>query len=57
MKTYKFVVETGYVGAEHEEVFEFEDDVTEKELDKCLNDYIHECVEGYYKEIGDDNYD
>ncbi len=53
MKKIKFVIETGFVGCDIEDVAEFNDDVTEEELDEYLDDLKNNIVGTYY-EIDDD---
>jgi hypothetical protein len=51
MKTFKFVILTGYPKAYYETEEAFEDDVTEKELEECLWQFIFEHIEGYWEEV------
>lgn len=54
MKKVKFVLNTGFAGAVHEDVVEFEDDVTENDLWNYYNDWKDEQVEGYWEEVEDE---
>ena len=58
MTKIKFFLDTGYVGAKHEEIVEFEDGQLPKDeeerrewLWKYYNDWKNEQIEGYWKEI------
>lgn len=45
MKKVHFHIGTGYAGAEYDEVEEFDDDVSEKELDEYLKDFVSNNIE------------
>jgi hypothetical protein len=51
MKKIKFVLNTGFYGCAHEEIVEFDDDITEEELWDYYNEWKEEQVEGYWEEI------
>lgn len=51
MKKIKFVIDTGYVSCQHEIEVEFEDDVTEEELEQCARDLVWEYVSVSYDEV------
>ena len=40
-----FHIDTGYAGAEYDEVEEFDDDVSEEELDEYLEDFMSNHIE------------
>lgn len=46
MKRVKFYFDPGYVGTEREEIFEFSDDYTEKEIEQEYQEWVWECCEG-----------
>lgn len=45
MKRVHFHIGTGYVGAEYDEVEEFDDDVSEEELYDYLEDFVSNNIE------------
>ena len=51
MKKFRFVVQTGYHGCNYKTEEVFDDDVTEKELEDCLREFIFDHIEGYWEEI------
>lgn len=51
MKKFKFVIHTLLFEFEHEIEKEAEDDVTEKELEDYLRQFILDNIEGYWEEI------
>lgn len=45
MKRIKFYLGTGYAGCSHEEIFEFDDDATEEEInDSFIVVMVHQCL-------------
>ncbi len=44
-----FTLSTGFVGAEHKETIEFEDDITDKELEEEWNSWIWNHIDGGYE--------
>lgn len=52
MKKIKLWVETGFVGATHEEIIEVDDDTTEEEIDEIALEFLHNCIEyGWSNEV------
>jgi hypothetical protein len=51
MKKYLFTLSIGYPTAKREEEMEFDDDVTEQELEACYMDWRSEYLDGGWKEV------
>lgn len=51
MKRYRFAMNSGYVGTEQEDVFEFDDDVTEDYVNELWKDWVWEHIDGNYEEV------
>ena len=51
MKTYRFAVSTHYVGSEYTEDFEFEDNVSDEELNEFYIGWIWENIDGGFVEV------
>jgi len=51
MKKIKFYCGTGFVGATHEEIEEFEDDATKEVIDECFHDWCWENLDAYWEEV------
>lgn len=45
MKKVHFRINTGYAGAKYDEVEEFDDNVSEEELDEYLEDFVSNNIE------------
>ena len=45
----------GYVGAEHEEEFEFEDDATEDEISEAVKEWAEQYLEIWWNELKDNS--
>ena len=43
----------GYIGAEHEEEFEFDDNVTEEEILQVIEEWADQFIEVWYDEISE----
>lgn len=55
MPKYKFVCDTGFVGARHEEVVEFDKPPTSKELDEFLECWVNGLLDSWWtSELEDD---
>jgi len=44
MRRIHFHIGTGYAGADYDEIFEFEDDVTDKEIDEAFREWESNCI-------------
>lgn len=56
MKRIKFYLGTGYAGCSHEEIFEFDDDATEEEINDSFEDWKNNRLDCSWCEIvGDEN--
>lgn len=55
MRKIKFYLGTGYAGADHEEVFEYEDGATDKEIDDDFENWKNEQLDAQWWEIGDED--
>jgi len=51
MKTYKFIISTGFLNCDYEEEMEFEDDVTDEELTNTLRDFLYENIDVRYEQV------
>jgi len=50
MRKVKLWIDTGYVGANYEEVIEVEDDCSEEELEEIAKDYLYNYIYfGWYE--------
>ena len=50
MKRVKFYCDIGYVGCEKEEIVEYEDDVSEKDIDADFQDWLWNNIDaGWYE--------
>jgi len=48
MKNYKFTMSDGFVGTDREDFIEFEDNVTEEEVQQAWQDWVWNFIEGGY---------
>lgn len=55
MKNIKFVIETGYVNADWEETVRFNDDVTDEELEKYMENMRDRYINTYYEEVDEED--
>lgn len=53
MKNIKFAMETDLVGCGSEEIFEFDDDVTDEEIEEELKDWVWNQIDAWYEEVED----
>lgn len=51
MKKIRVYVATNKVGSESYDEFEIEDDATEEEIDKEVEDYIWNMIDSYWEEV------
>lgn len=51
MKKFRFEIDTGFVSCTHEVEEEFEDDVTEEELNDYADALVHEFINVAYYEV------
>lgn len=51
MKKIKFHLGTGFVGANHEDTFTFEDDETEKEIEETFEEWVWSKLDGFWEEV------
>lgn len=56
MKEYKFTMSSGFVGTDREDFFEFDDDVTEKEIHDAWTNWVWEFIDGNHIEIEGSNH-
>ena len=54
MKKIKFAMQMDLVKCEREEVFEFEDDVTDEELEEELKEWAWNWMDIWYEEVDSD---
>lgn len=54
MRKFKFYAGLGYVGADHEEIVEIEDDCTEEELEEIFEGWLSNYLDAGYDEIEDE---
>ena len=54
MKQYKFTMSSGFVGTDREDVFEFDDDVTDDEIHDAWKNWAWEFIDGNHIEIKED---
>lgn len=53
MKRVKVWINTGFAGAKHQDVFEFEDDATEEEIEADVLDWVFNKIEHGWEVIED----
>lgn len=51
MKKIEFYLGIGYANAEHIEILEFDDDVSEEEIDQTLEDWSNNYIEISWNEV------
>ena len=51
MKKFKFYVDTGFVGSQREDTFEFDDDVTEEEINETFEGWVWETINAEWSEV------
>lgn len=51
MKKYRFYLDIGYVGANHQAEIEVEDDCTEEELEDMFQGWMYNYLDAGYEEI------
>lgn len=57
MRRIKATYGIGYVGAEHEEIFEFDDDVTEEEIENEIWDWATSNLDVNWEDESEENED
>lgn len=53
MRKIKFYLGTGYAGCSHEEVMEFDDDATEKEIEEGYEEWKNNLLDCFWSEVAD----
>lgn len=53
MKKYEFTLSIGFAGGKRREVLEFDDDVTEEELEESYIDWRNNYLDGGWHEVGE----
>jgi len=51
MRRIKFTISTNYVGSEYSDVLEFDDDITDDELQEAWEAWVWENTEGGFSEV------
>lgn len=51
MKKVKVWINTGFAGAKHQDVFEFDDDATDDEIDEEVKDWLFNKIEYGWVEL------
>lgn len=55
MRTIKWTIDTGFVGARHKGSFEVEDDATDEEIDEMIREEVWNCIEFSWTEEKKEN--
>lgn len=51
MRKIKFHLNTGYAGCLHEDILEFEDDITEEQIEYELEQWANDQIDAWWEEI------
>lgn len=54
MRKIKFHIDTGFSGCDHEDIVEYDDDITDKELEEDAKTFLHDMIEYWWEEIEED---
>ena len=54
MRKIRIWVDTGFCNATHEEIFEFEDDITDEEIEEEARIFLFNCIEFGWEDYEDE---
>jgi len=54
-KRYRFYLDTGFVGANHEEIVELPEEMSSDEVEEEFKDWVWNQIDGYWEVVEDDD--